>query len=120
MCIIKTFFGICPNESLVSNNKGIPLFKKKYFQLFLEMRHSDPKKFLIKINKGIPLFIFCCIFKSINNSHLRMQNQRQNIFTSVQNYISLQLKITSIHFFFFSLCYIDTYGVVYYGQTHNS
>ena len=55
MCIIKFFFGICPNESLVSDNKRIPLVKK-IFSTFLEMRHSDPKKFLIKINKGIALF----------------------------------------------------------------
>ena len=63
MYIIKTFFGICPNESLVINNKGNPLLKKKL--TLLEKRHFDPKKFLIKINKGIPLFIFCSTSKYI-------------------------------------------------------
>ena len=65
----KDFFGICPNESLVINNKGNPLLKKKKKKKLLEKRHFDPKKFLIKINKGIPLLIFCCISKSINFSY---------------------------------------------------
>ena len=78
MCIIKTFFGICPNESLVYNNKGNPLLKKNIFLTILEMRHSVPKKILIKINKGIPLFLFRLTSKCFKDSYLLMKNLSQS------------------------------------------